>query len=40
MKNKNIKITMLEKKHKDGYLKLPVEPGEFSIWEDEQEWGD
>jgi hypothetical protein len=28
----------LERKHKEGYLLKPVEPGEFSDWEDEQVW--
>jgi predicted transcriptional regulator len=30
----------LEKAHKAGYEKKPVVTGEFSVWEDEQEWGD
>ena len=30
----------LEKAHKIGYEKKPVAPEEFSVWEDEQEWGD
>ncbi len=29
----------LEQKHSQGYRKQPVEDVEFSIWEDEQEWG-
>jgi len=28
----------LERKHRKGYLLKPVEPGEFSDWEDEQAW--
>jgi hypothetical protein len=28
----------LEKKHREGYRLKPVEPGEFSDWEDEQVW--
>jgi hypothetical protein len=40
MKDKNSKITVLEKKHKDGCLNSPVEPGECNAWEDEQIWGD
>jgi hypothetical protein len=28
----------LERKHREGYLLKPVEPGEFSDWEDEQVW--
>ena len=40
MKDKKSKIKELEEKHKEGYLKSPVKPGEFSAWEDEQVWGD
>ena len=29
----------LEKAHREGYQTKPVVPGEFSLWEDEQEWG-
>jgi len=39
MKDKDSKIKELEEKHKEGYLKSPVKPGEFSAWEDEQQWG-
>ena len=39
MKDKNSKIKELEEKHKEGYLKSPVKPGEFSAWEGEQQWG-
>ena len=28
----------LERKHREGYLLNPVEPEEFSDWEDEQVW--
>ena len=28
----------LERKHREGYLLKPIEPGEFSDWEDEQVW--
>ena len=34
------RIKELEEKHKQGYLKKPVEEGEFSEWEDEQVWVD
>ena len=34
-----LKIKELEKRHRDGYLKHPVQTGEFDIWEDEQVWG-
>ena len=30
----------LEKAHRAGYEKMPVAPDEFSVWADEQEWGD
>lgn len=30
----------LEKKHRLGYVHKPVKDGEFSVWEEEQEWGD
>jgi metal-responsive CopG/Arc/MetJ family transcriptional regulator len=28
----------MERKHRAGYTRMPVEPGEFSDWEDEQIW--
>ena len=34
------KIVEMEKKQAEGYVKYPVEPGEFDIWQDEQMWGD
>ena len=27
-----------ERKHREGYRRKPVKPGEFSDWEDEQVW--
>ena len=30
----------LEQQHKQGYESRPVAPGEFSVWESEQHWGD
>jgi ABC-type polysaccharide/polyol phosphate transport system ATPase subunit len=30
----------LERRHRAGYERHPVEPGEFDAWEDEQVWGD
>jgi CopG family transcriptional regulator / antitoxin EndoAI len=30
----------LELRHRAGYERKPVEPGEFSDWENEQAWGD
>ncbi|MCC6142262.1 MAG: ribbon-helix-helix protein, CopG family [Candidatus Hydrogenedentes bacterium] len=29
-----------EARHRRGYAKKPVQPGEFSDWEAEQAWGD
>lgn len=34
------KTLQLEEKHRQGYQKQPVTAAEFSVWEDEQEWGD
>ena len=33
-------IRRLELKHRQGYIKHPVNLEEFSVWEDEQNWGD
>lgn len=30
----------LEERHRLGYASRPVADGEFSVWEDEQKWGD
>jgi metal-responsive CopG/Arc/MetJ family transcriptional regulator len=30
----------LEQKHKKGYEKHPVTADEFSVWDEEQAWGD
>lgn len=30
----------LERRHREGYMKKPVRPGEFSDWENEQVWPD
>ena len=30
----------LERKHREGYERVPVEPGEFDDWLDEQVWPD
>ncbi|MDZ7289244.1 MAG: CopG family transcriptional regulator [candidate division KSB1 bacterium] len=32
------KIREMEKQHREGYDKHPVQKGEFDIWEDEQVW--
>ena len=37
---KQFRDEQLEKAHEIGYEKKPVALDEFSIWEDEQEWGD
>jgi len=34
-----VKIEQLEAKHRKGYDKHPVTKGEFSGWENEQDWG-
>ncbi len=33
------RITKMEEKHKKGYEKNPIREDEFSVWEDEQVWG-
>ncbi len=33
-------IQQLEQKHRQGYEKQPVGSAEFSVWEEEQDWGD
>ena len=35
---KQQRISALERKHREGYTKKPVEKGEFDIWVAEQEW--
>jgi len=37
---KQFREEQLEKAHRIGYEKKPVAPEEFSIWKDEQQWGD
>jgi len=32
-------IRQLEQQHRQGYSRLPVGADEFSVWEDEQDWG-
>lgn len=34
------KVQQMEDKHKKGYEKFPVANEEFSVWEDEQAWGE
>lgn len=33
-------IEQLELRHRRGYEQQPVSAGEFSVWENEQAWGD
>ena len=33
-------LEQLERKHRQGYQRLPVAADEFSVWETEQAWGD
>ena len=37
---KKYKIEEMERIHSQGYKQNPVNTEEFSVWEDEQEWGD
>ena len=37
---KRYQIKCLEEKHRLGYKRKPASKNEFSIWENEQEWGD
>ena len=34
------RAAQLEEKHRRGYQAAPVGPDEFSVWEEEQSWGD
>jgi metal-responsive CopG/Arc/MetJ family transcriptional regulator len=36
----HVKDRELERRHRVGYERHPVEPGEFDTWEDEQVWAD
>lgn len=33
-----VRARALEQKHRAGYTREPVRPGEFSVWETEQVW--
>lgn len=33
------RIREQEAQHAEGYARQPVEPGEFDVWTDEQDWG-
>lgn len=32
------RVRELERRHREGYERHPVELGEFDVWEDEQAW--
>lgn len=36
----HIRMEKLEERHRQGYLNKPVSEDEFSMWEEEQKWGD
>lgn len=36
----DLRVRDLERRHRAGYERHPVQPGEFSDWEDEQVWAD
>jgi len=33
-------LEQLERKHREGYKRFPTVADEFSVWEQEQSWGD
>ena len=35
-----LRVEQLERKHRKGYERHPVKPGEFDLWESEQVWPD
>ena len=37
---KQYNVSRLEMKHRKGYANHPVNKDEFSVWENEQNWGD
>ena len=37
---RDLKIRQMEENHRKGYEKHPPNTDEFTIWEDEQVWGD
>jgi metal-responsive CopG/Arc/MetJ family transcriptional regulator len=37
---KKLHVSGLEQKHRQGYKAHPANKKEFSVWEEEQEWGD
>ena len=34
------RVEELESRHREGYARHPVSENEFSVWEDEQDWGE
>ena len=36
----NLRERELERKHREGYERNPVRPGEFDVWDREQVWPD
>ena len=34
----DLRVAELERRHREGYRRSPVQAGEFSDWEDEQVW--
>jgi metal-responsive CopG/Arc/MetJ family transcriptional regulator len=37
---RDVQAKELEEEHRRGYAQLPVAEGEFSVWEEEQKWGE
>ncbi len=35
-----VQVKEMERKHREGYRRKPVGKGEFSVWEEEQVWGE
>ena len=35
---RDMQVKELEEKHQRDYAQLPITEGEFSVWEEEQEW--
>ncbi len=37
---RDLRVSEMEAEHRRGYERAPVGQGEFSVWEEEQEWGE
>ena len=37
---RDLQVKEREERHRLGYTRAPVSEGEFSVWEEEQEWGE